>query len=68
MTAFLETRPFQYFDIPDNTRQVFIDPKTGTILSGPSPAGVKALIKNRPHDRLAIRRKYHLNATFRYQA
>lgn len=43
MDAFLATRPFQYFDIPDKTKMVYIHPDTGKIL--PSRNAVRALIK-----------------------
>lgn len=43
MEAFLETRPFQYFDIPDNTQKVDISPDTGEQKTGPGT--VRALLR-----------------------
>ena len=45
MEAFLEDKPFQYFDIPDGTKMVYIDPDTGNILSQTDLSAVRALIK-----------------------
>ncbi len=45
MDAFLATRPFQYFDIPDNTKMVYIHPDTGEILPNPSAKAVRALVR-----------------------
>jgi len=45
MEAFLKTRPFQYFDIPDGTKMVYIHPNSGKTASGPGPGIVRALIK-----------------------
>jgi len=48
MEAFLEDKPFQYFDIPDGTKMVYINPDTGNILSqADDPSAVRALIKTK---------------------
>ena len=45
MDAFLTTRPFQYFDIPDTTKMVYIHPDTGEILPTSSAKAVRALVR-----------------------
>jgi len=47
MEAFLEDKAFQYFDIPDGTKMVYISPDTGNILSQADPSAVRALIKTK---------------------
>ncbi len=47
MDAFLEDKAFQYFDIPDGTKMVYISPDTGNILSQADPSAVRALIKTK---------------------
>ncbi len=47
MEAFLEDKPFQYFDIPDGTKMIHIHPDTGKILSQTNPIAVRALIKTK---------------------
>ncbi len=45
MKHFLSTRPYQYFDIPDRTKMVYMNPGTGEITNTRLPGSVKALIK-----------------------
>jgi len=47
MEAFLDDKPFQYFDIPDGTKLVYINPDTGNIISEPDSSSVRALIKTK---------------------
>jgi penicillin-binding protein 1A len=47
MEVFLKDKPFQYFDIPDGTKMIYINPDSGKTLSGKSPRAVKALIKDK---------------------
>ncbi|MCP4721245.1 MAG: PBP1A family penicillin-binding protein [Desulfobacteraceae bacterium] len=47
MEAFLEDKPFQYFDIPDGTKMIYIHPDTGKILSQTNSKAVRALIKTK---------------------
>lgn len=45
MTKALENSPFQYFDIPDDVIQTWIDPATGQLVPADSPQAVPALFK-----------------------
>ncbi|NOX34903.1 MAG: penicillin-binding protein 1A [Deltaproteobacteria bacterium] len=45
MSHFLSTGSHQYFDIPDGTKMVYMDPDTGKTVKEKSPGTVKALIK-----------------------
>ncbi len=45
MKHFLSTRPLQYFDIPDRTKMIYMNPDTGKITDSNQPGAVKALIK-----------------------
>jgi penicillin-binding protein 1A len=45
MTKALENSPFQYFDIPDDVIQAWIDPATGQPVPSDSPQAVPALFK-----------------------
>jgi penicillin-binding protein 1A len=47
MEVFLEDKPFQYFDIPDGTKIVYIHPDTGEILSQTDSSAISALIKTK---------------------
>ena len=47
MKSFLDDRPFQYFDIPDGTKLVYIHPDTGKIIPESNSSGVRALIKTK---------------------
>jgi len=45
MEAALEHQPQQYFDIPDDVRQIYIRPKTGEVLSATHRDAVPVIIK-----------------------
>jgi penicillin-binding protein 1A len=45
MRHFLLHRPHQYFDIPDGTKMVYMNPDTGLISREELPGSVKALMK-----------------------
>jgi penicillin-binding protein 1A len=45
MHHFLLHRPHQYFDIPDGTKMVYMNPDTGQISQGKTPGSVKTLMK-----------------------
>jgi len=45
MESFLADRSYQYFDIPDGTKMVYIHPDSGQEAVGPGPGIVRALIK-----------------------
>jgi len=45
MSQALADKPHQYFDIPDDMVQVYMDPQTGLLASEKSPNGVLALFK-----------------------
>lgn len=45
MEYFLLNRPVQYFDIPEKTKVIYLNPDTGDIATQPLPGTVKALIK-----------------------
>lgn len=45
MEAFLADRPFQYFDIPDATRLIYIDPDTGEQSRTGGSGHVRALVR-----------------------
>lgn len=45
MNQALKNSPRRYFDIPDDTVYVWIDPATGNIVSDSAPGAVKALLK-----------------------
>ncbi len=45
MKYFLSTLPPQYFDIPDQTKMVYMNPDTGKITDIKRPGAVKALIR-----------------------
>jgi penicillin-binding protein 1A len=47
MEAALADKPFQYFDIPNGTKIVYMDPDTGNTLSQADPSAVRALIKTK---------------------
>ena len=46
MRQAVETRPRDYFDIPDDVHSVTIDPRTGTRLPQNAPHAVNVLVKN----------------------
>ncbi|MBW2320554.1 MAG: PBP1A family penicillin-binding protein [Deltaproteobacteria bacterium] len=45
MTQALDSKPFQYFDMPDDMVRVPMDPSTGLLVSDDSPRSVTALFK-----------------------
>jgi penicillin-binding protein 1A len=45
MTQALDSKPFQYFDMPDDMVRVPMDPSTGLLVSDDSPQSVTALFK-----------------------
>ena len=45
MTNALDSKPFQYFDMPDDMVRVHMDPSTGLLASDDSPGAVTALFK-----------------------
>jgi penicillin-binding protein 1A len=45
MTQALDSKPFQYFDMPDDMVRVRMDPSTGLLVSDDSPRSVTALFK-----------------------
>ncbi len=45
MEAFLADQPFQYFDIPDDTKMIYVHPDTGKRTSDQSSGSVRALIR-----------------------
>ena len=45
MKHFLLNRPYQYFDIPEGTKMVYINPNTGEMTNSKILGSVKALIK-----------------------
>ncbi len=45
MAAALENRPAQYFDIPDRTKMIYINPRSGEEVSPKDSSGVKVLVK-----------------------
>lgn len=47
MQHFLLNHPYQYFDIPDGTKMVYMDPDTGVIDGEEAPNSVKALMKTK---------------------
>ena len=47
MEVFLEDKPFQYFDIPDGTKMMYLHPNTGKTLNQTDPTVVRALIKTK---------------------
>lgn len=49
MKYFLSTQPSQYFDIPDGTKMIYMDPHTGRLNQFKKTGFVKALIKNKDH-------------------
>jgi len=46
MEASLSKKAFEYFDIPDNVVQMFMDPSTGFISSDEVPGGVGAMFRS----------------------
>ncbi|MFH2090995.1 MAG: PBP1A family penicillin-binding protein [Pseudomonadota bacterium] len=47
MQYFLENRLVQYFDIPEGTKMIYMDPDTGKTTDSKFPGSVKALIKQK---------------------
>jgi len=47
MEAFLEEKPFQYFDIPDGTKMIYIHPDTGKVIPGSNSSAIRVLIKTK---------------------
>ena len=45
MTQALDSKPFQYFDMPDDMVRIPMDPSTGLLVSDDSPRSVTALFK-----------------------
>lgn len=47
MTAFLADKPYQFFDIPEGTRVIFMDPRTGKQVDQHTPQAVRAVIMHK---------------------
>jgi len=47
MNHFLASKSYQYFDIPDNTKMVYMDPDTGKITKEKTSKTVKVLMKTK---------------------
>ena len=47
MKHFLSNKSYQYFDIPDGTKMVYMDPNTGEISKTQTSHSIKALIKTK---------------------
>ncbi|MCP4023919.1 MAG: PBP1A family penicillin-binding protein [Desulfobacteraceae bacterium] len=47
ITKYLSDKPYQYFDIPDGTKMIYMDPNTGQTLTKGEAKAVKALIKTK---------------------
>ena len=45
MKHFLSNKSYQYFDIPDGTKMVYMNPDTGKITNGKTSRTIKALVK-----------------------
>ncbi len=47
MKHYLSSRSYRYFDIPDGTKMVYIDPDTGEIIDKKNPRAIKILVKTK---------------------
>ncbi|WDP87208.1 MAG: PBP1A family penicillin-binding protein [Desulfobacter sp.] len=47
MQAFLKDKPYQYFDIPDQTKMIYIHPDSGTRFSQKAPGTTQAMVRSK---------------------